>query len=153
VVGFPTGFGLDVFARTMQGKMEAALGQPIVVQNMPGDIGNIANGYVASAAPNGYTLLLTASNIGVFPLLKPNMSYDPVKAFAFIGEVSETPILCVVRSDFPINTIADLVKEAKANPGQMKFCSEGTGAPSHLIVDLIAKLNDMKLTRVAFEHV
>lgn len=152
VVGFPLGGGLDFLIRTAQPKMEEALGQKLTIENKPGNLGNIANAVVAKSDPDGYTLLMTASNIGVFPFLNPDLAYDPVKAFTAVGEVAEMVNLCVVKPDSKIQSFGDLVKEAKANPGQIKFASEGTGAPSHLIVDLLGKLNDVKLTRVPYDH-
>lgn len=151
VVPFPPGGGLDFLIRTVQPKMEAELGQPLVIENRPGNLGNIGNAYVAKAAPDGYTLLVTAVNIGVFPFMFPDLPYDPLTAFTPVGELAQTPGGCVVGPASDFKSFADIIARAKANPGRVKFASEGTGAPSHLIVDLIAKLNDVKFTRVPYD--
>jgi tripartite-type tricarboxylate transporter receptor subunit TctC len=151
IVPFPPGGGLDFLIRTIQRNLASSLGQPFVIENKPGNLGNIGNAFVAKAHADGYTLLMTAVNIGVFPHMFADLTYDPLTAFAPIGEVAQTPGGCIVGSKSKINSFEELIKEAKANPGRIKFASEGTGAPSHLIVDLIAKLNDVKLTRVPYD--
>jgi tripartite-type tricarboxylate transporter receptor subunit TctC len=151
VVPFPPGGGLDFLARTIQPKMEAALGQPLVIENKPGDLGNIGNAYVATAPRDGYTALMTAVNIGVFPHIFSNLPYDPLRAFAPIGEVAQTPGGCIVGPNSRFKDFGDIINEAKAKPASIKFASEGTGSPSHLIVQLIAQLNGVHFTRVPYD--
>jgi tripartite-type tricarboxylate transporter receptor subunit TctC len=149
VIPFPPG-GLDFLLRTIQSRLEETLGQPIVIENKPGATGNIGNAYVAKAVPDGYTLLFTATNIGVFPHMFENMAYDPLKDFAVIGEVGETPGVFIVNNDSKFQSLADLVKEAKANPGTLTYGTPGNGSPSHLNVELLAKANDLKLIHAPY---
>jgi tripartite-type tricarboxylate transporter receptor subunit TctC len=150
VVPFPPGGGLDFLLRTIQPKWEAALAQPMVIENRPGATGNVGNAYVAKSEPDGYTLLITATNIGMFPHVFPHLTYDPLKDFAVIGLVGETPGTCIVNpAKFQI--LAALISEAKANPGKLNYGSTGNGSPSQLLTELIAKLNNVSFTHVPYK--
>jgi tripartite-type tricarboxylate transporter receptor subunit TctC len=151
VIPFPAGGPLDFLTRTIQPKLEASLGQPIIVENRPGATGNIGNAYVAKAEPDGYTLVVTATNMGVFPHMFPHLNYDPIKDLTVVSGLGETPTACVVNPSSPIKNFADLINEAKAKPGQLTFGSSGPGAPSHLIVELIGKRNNVKFTHVPYK--
>ncbi|MES1155401.1 MAG: tripartite tricarboxylate transporter substrate binding protein, partial [Pseudorhodoplanes sp.] len=151
VIPFPAGGTLDTILRTVQPKMEAALGQSIVVENKPGATGNIGNAYVAKSEPDGCTLLETATNIGVFPHIFPKLNYDPLKDLVIIGGVAETPRVCVVNAEGNIKTFAELLQTAQANPGSVSFGSAGAGASSHLVVELIAQLNHVTFTHVPYK--
>lgn len=152
VVPFPPGFAFDFLPRTIQARMESELRQPLLIENMPGDLGNIGNAYVAKSEPDGYTLAMTAVNIGVFPHIYANLTYDPLKDFAGIGQIAETPGLCIVNPASRFKTFGDLMTEAREHPGKIKYGSASTGAPSHLIVELIAKVNGVSFTHVPFTH-
>jgi tripartite-type tricarboxylate transporter receptor subunit TctC len=152
IVPYPEGFALDYLPRAIEGKMERALGQSLIIENKPGELGNIGNSYVAKAAPDGYTLAMTAVNIGVFPYIYSKMAYNPLTDFAGVGQIAETPGVCIVNTASRFQTFGDLMREAKENPRRLKFGSASTGAPSHLIVELIAKLNDVKFTHVPYTH-
>src|SRR6202142_617775 len=97
-IPFAAGGPLDFLMRTIQPKMEALLRQSIIIENRPGATGNIGNAYVAKAAPDGYTLVMTATNIGVLPHVFPSLSYDPIKDFAVLGGVAESPTVCIVNA-------------------------------------------------------
>jgi tripartite-type tricarboxylate transporter receptor subunit TctC len=151
VIPFPPGGTLDYILRTIQPKLEASLGQPIVIESRPGATGNIGNAYVAKSEPDGYTLVETATNIGVFPHIFSNLTYDPLKDLTVVGGVAETPTNCVVNPKGRFQTFTDLMKEAKANPGHVKFGSSGVGAPSHLVVELIGRRNNVKFAHVPYK--
>jgi tripartite-type tricarboxylate transporter receptor subunit TctC len=128
VVPFPPGATLDFLFQTIGSEMENALGQPIRVENKPGDTGNIGNAYVAKAVPDGYTLLMTAVNIGVFPHIFPKLAYDPINDFVAIGEIAETPGGLVVNATSKFQSLGDLISEARDNPATLTFGSAGSGA-------------------------
>jgi tripartite-type tricarboxylate transporter receptor subunit TctC len=151
VLPFPPGGPLDFLIRTIQRNMETALGQTIVIESRPGASGNVGSAYVAKAAPDGYTLLTMATNIGVFPHVFPHLPYDPIKDLAVVGVVAETPNVCVVNTASKYQSFADIIKEAKANPGKVVYGSTGTGSPSHLIPELMAKLNKVSFTHVPYK--
>lgn len=151
VIPFPAGGPLDFLLRTVMPEMEAQLGQTIIIENRPGATGNLGNAYVAKAPPDGYTLVMTATNIGVLPHVFSHLTYDPIKDFAVVGGVAESPTACVVNSASPIRSFADLINEAKVNPGKLTFGSSGNGSPQHLVGELIAKLNNVKFTHVPYK--
>jgi tripartite-type tricarboxylate transporter receptor subunit TctC len=152
IVPFPSGSALDFLFQTIRPKMERALGQPVKLENRPGDTGNVGNAYVAKAAPDGYTLLMTAVNIGVFPHIFSNLPYDPISDFATIGEIAETPGGLVVNAKSKIKSLGDLISEAKSKPATLKFGSAGNGAPSHITVEMIARQNNVEFVHVPYKH-
>ncbi|HYX66578.1 MAG TPA: tripartite tricarboxylate transporter substrate binding protein, partial [Burkholderiales bacterium] len=118
----------EALARVVTTKMSAALGQPIVIESKPGANGEIGTASVASAAPDGYTLLL--SHLGptaISPALKKSLPYDPVKDFEPISQVVAGPTLLVVRNDLPVRSVKELIDYAKANPGKLAYGSVGVG--------------------------
>jgi tripartite-type tricarboxylate transporter receptor subunit TctC len=131
--------------------MQSALGQPYIIESRPGAAGSVATAYVAKATPDGYTLLAIPTIIGLFPHVFPHLTYDPIKDFAVVGSLAETPGVCVVNSASKIKDFAGLIKEAKDNPGKITFASSGAGTPAHLDTEMIAKLNNVKMTHVPYK--
>ncbi len=146
VVPFPPGGGTDVLIRLMTERLGELLGQPVVVDNRPGATGSIGNDRVAKAPPDGYTLLAQASIIGVFPHMLPGLLYNPLRDFAAIGMIGETPTVFVVHPDFPAVVLKDLVQASRRKP--LTFGTAGIGSPQHLGTE--------RMTRelgIAAEHV
>ena len=128
----------EALARIVTTKMSAALGQPIVIESKPGANGEIGTASVASAAPDGYTLLL--SHLGptaISPALKKSLPYDPVKDFEPISQVVAGPTLLVVRNDLPVTSVKELIDYAKANPGKLAYGSVGVGSTTHLAGEML----------------
>jgi len=128
----------EALARVVTGKMAAALGQPIVIESKPGANGEIGTASVASAAPDGYTLLL--SHLGptaISPALKKSLPYDPLKDFEPISQVVAGPTLLVVRNDLPVKSVKELIDYAKANPGKLAYGSVGVGSTTHLAGEML----------------
>lgn len=128
----------EALARVVTAKMAAALGQPIVIESKPGANGEIGTASVASAAPDGYTLLL--SHLGptaISPALKKSLPYDPVKDFEPISQVVAGPTLLVVRNDLPVKSVKELIDYAKANPGKLAYGSVGVGSTTHLAGEML----------------
>jgi tripartite-type tricarboxylate transporter receptor subunit TctC len=136
VVPYTPGTSMDTLARTISPKLAQSLGQPVVVENRPGASGNIGTGYVANAAADGYTLLMTVSTFVMNPSLFKSVPYDPVKSFAPIGQVATGALVFAVNPTFPANTLADAIKDFRANPGKYTYASPGTGTPQHLAMEL-----------------
>jgi tripartite-type tricarboxylate transporter receptor subunit TctC len=151
VVPFPAGGGTDILVRLIQEKMSTELGQQLVLDNKPGATGNIGGAYVANATPDGYTLLVQATIIGMFSHIFPNLSYDPVHDFVPIGGIAETATVLVVNAESKIMTLADLIKEARARPAALNYGTAGVGSPSHLAAEMMGKLNDAKITHVPYK--
>jgi len=138
VVPFPPGGGTDILVRLIQDKYAAKLGQPIVIDNRPGASGNIGAGVVAKSRPDGYSLIVQATIVGIYPSVFSNLPYDPLTDFAYIGTVAESPAVVVTNPNSKFKTIADLVAEGKARP--LNFASAGVGSPQHLATERLSKL-------------
>ncbi len=116
VVGFPAGAGPDLIARLIGQDLSQQLGQGFVVENKSGALGTIAAGDVARAAPDGYTLLMTTNTTGAAaPALVKNLTYDPGKDFAPIMRIVTSPMILVVKPDFPADTVKDFLAYARKN--------------------------------------
>jgi tripartite-type tricarboxylate transporter receptor subunit TctC len=129
---YPPGGTTDILARLLAPKLQAALGQPVIVENKGGASSNIGTEYVAKAKPDGYTLLL-GNNTGVVinqHLYKLNIT--PSRDLAPVIEVSAVPLVLFVHPSFPAKTVAELVAEVKKHPGKYNFASGGSGSPQHL---------------------
>src|SRR5437588_723429 len=150
IVPFAPGGPTDIIARILSAALAQSLGQQLVVDNRGGAAGNIGMGQVARAMPDGYTLLLASTAIAVNPALFRNLPYDPFKDFAPVSELVNAPNVLIVRPDSGINTIADLVREAKANPSKFNYSSPGAGTKSHLTGELLKLRAGIEMVHVPF---
>jgi tripartite-type tricarboxylate transporter receptor subunit TctC len=150
VVPFAPGGPTDIIARILSIALSHSLGQQVIVDNRGGAAGNIGMGQVARATPDGYTLLLSSTAIAVNPALFKSLPYDPIKDFAPISELVSAPNVLVVRPDSGINTIADLVAQAKANPQKFNYSSPGAGTKSHLTGELLKLRAGIQMVHVPF---
>jgi tripartite-type tricarboxylate transporter receptor subunit TctC len=137
VVPFPPGGPTDGMARIISDRLSAVLGQPIVVENRGGAGGGIGGKFVAEAEPDGYTLLMSPSGaLATGPVINPNIGYDPAKVFAPIARLIETPLIIAVNPSLPVHSMAEVVAYAKANPGKLRWGSQGFGTAPHLLIEL-----------------
>jgi tripartite-type tricarboxylate transporter receptor subunit TctC len=138
IVPAPAGGPTDVPGRLIADGLSSLTGQRFVVENRVGAGGLVAGEYVARAAPDGYTLLYANTSVlAVNPALQgANMPYDPAKAFAPVGFVSNSPQLLVGNAKLPYRTVQDLVAWAKAHPGKLNFATAGVGTLPHLTYEL-----------------
>ena len=151
LVGFAAGGSTDVFARAIAPRMQALLGQPVVIENRPGAAGNIGSEAVARAAPDGYTLVMaTSSTHATNAALYRNMPFDAQRDFAPISQTTFIPNLLVVHPDVPARDFAGLVAEAKAKPGVLNFGNAGSGTSQHLSAALIAARTGIDVTHVSY---
>jgi len=137
VVPFPPGGPTDGVARIISDRLSAVLGAPIVVENRGGAGGGIGGKFVAEADPDGYTLLMSPGGaLTTGPVINPNIGYDPDKVFAPIAQLIETPIIIEVNPSLPVHSMAEVVAYAKANPGKLRWGSQGFGTAPHLLIEL-----------------
>ena len=152
VVPFPPGGSATIIARIIADKMSDALGQQIVVDNRGGAGGSIAARQVAKSAPDGTTLLLAfTGTLAVSPLIFPNVGYDPRKDFAAIGLIGMAPSVLAVNPSVPARSVADLIRIAKAAPGQIQYGSPGIGTTNHLAGELLAAMAGIKITHIPYK--
>lgn len=152
VVGFPPGGGIDFTARAIQPGLEAALGQPIVIEYKPGAGGVLAASELARAAPDGYTLLV--ANTGPFaiaPYLQSKAPYDPVRQFTYIGQIAEAGYVVATRSDHPARDLKGFVDWARANAGKANYASGGIGSSTHLNGELLNGVAGLDLLHVPYK--
>ncbi|AYD67570.1 tripartite tricarboxylate transporter substrate binding protein [Achromobacter sp. LC458] len=124
IVPFPAGSGTDAVGRIFGQELSTILGQQIVVENKPGANATIAASYVARAKPDGYTLFVTTNTShSAAPWLMKNVSYDPVKDFTPIARGGNLPFILVVNPKRPWKNVAELVADAKKNPGRITYAS------------------------------
>jgi len=152
IVVYPAGGASDVTARLIATKLSEAIGQSVVVENKPGANGIIATEYVAKAAPDGYTMLM--ANLGpnaINPVVYKKLPYDAVKDFSAVTLTTIVPQFIVVAPTQPINSLADLIAYAKANPGKVTFASAGNGASNHLSGELFNAMAGIKMEHVPYK--
>lgn len=150
VVSYAAGGGADLMARLIAPKLADALGQTVVVDNKPGASGQIAAGLVARATPDGSQLLLDASSFAVNPSLFPKLPYDSDKAFTPLAVLALFPNVLVCSPGFEAKTVKDLVRMAKAKPGQISYASSGNGSAQHLAGALFEDRAGVSLVHVPY---
>jgi tripartite-type tricarboxylate transporter receptor subunit TctC len=134
VVAFVPGGATDTLARQISNDLKEALGQSIVVENRPGASGYLAWNHVASAEPDGYTLLLAENALGISQALykKGTSSFDPLTQYDAVAAVATSPSALIVAKNVPANTVAELVAFSRTVPQKMNYGSAGVGSVSHL---------------------
>ena len=137
VVPYPPGGGTDVVARIVQMRLQAALGQNVLIDNKGGAGGSLGTDVVAKSAPDGYTVLFTLSSHTINPAIFPKLPYDTLKDFEPVGLVASLPQILVANTAVPVRTVADVVAQAKAAPDKSSFASVGNGSPGHLAGELM----------------
>jgi tripartite-type tricarboxylate transporter receptor subunit TctC len=150
VVPYPPGGGTDVIARIVQGKLQAALGQNIVIDNKGGAGGSVGTDIVAKAPSDGYTVLFTLNSHTVNPAIYAKLPFDTLKDFEPVGTVASLPQILVANPAFPANSVAELIAMAKAKPGTLAYASVGVGSPGHLAGELFKLRTGTQLTHVPY---
>jgi len=152
VVGFSAGGPTDVIARIIAQDMTASFGQTVLVENKAGAASMIATQEVKRSAPDGYTLYVTTLTHSVNAILHADKKpYDPIADFTPITLVCHLPLVMVAKGDSPFNTAADVVKTAKAKPGEVSYGSSGNGGSAHLAGALVEALTGTKMLHVPFK--
>lgn len=152
IVPFPPGGPTDVMGRTAAKAMADKLGQPFVVENKVGAGGNIGTDAMAKAAPDGYTVGLSAiSSLGIAPHLYPKLPFAVEKDFTPISLVGTSPCVIVINPSAPFSDIKGLVAYAKANPGKLSYATSGIGTSNHLAAELLQATAGIKLTNIPYK--
>jgi tripartite-type tricarboxylate transporter receptor subunit TctC len=150
IVAAPGGSSLDVIARTLGDKLKERLGQPVVVENIPGASGTIASGNVTRAAPDGHTLLISYNGPLAYTQYLTTLSYDPQKDLAAVIQTSSQPNVLVVPAYLPVKSVAELVAYAKARPGKLNYASVGNGSSSHLTMELLKTMAGIYVVHIPY---
>ena len=150
VVPYPPGGGTDVIARIVQPRLQALLGQPLVIDNKGGAGGSLGTEVVSKAAPDGYTVLFTLSSHTINPAIFPKLPYDTLKDFEPVGTVASLPQLLAANPGLPVRTVADVVAQAKAAPDKFSFASVGNGSPGHLAGELMVTRTGARMVHIPY---
>ncbi len=150
VVPYPPGGGTDVIARILQPRLQADLGQSVVIDNKGGAGGSVGSDVVAKSAPDGYTVLFTLSSHTINPAIYAKLPFDTLKDFESVGMAASLPQILVAHPGLAVKDMPDLVQQAKANPGKFSYASVGNGSPGHLAGELMGLRIDAQITHIPY---
>ena len=137
VVGFPAGGPLDQHARLLSDKLQAVLGQPIIMDYKPGAGGTVGAQDVMKAPADGHTLMVANTGVmAINPALYPKLPYGTLKDFTPIARTAMQPLALLVNNNVPVKTLPEFISYAKANPGKVNYGSAGNGGISHLVPEM-----------------
>jgi tripartite-type tricarboxylate transporter receptor subunit TctC len=151
VTPFAPGGGTDVFARILAQRFSESLGQQFFVDNRPGAGSTTGTEFVAHSPPDGYTFLMTSASFAFNPGLYPKLRYDSMKDFAPVSQVVAVPIVIAVLPTLPAKGPLDIVKLARAKPGEVLYSSSGPGSAMHLAGALFGSVTKSELTHVPYK--
>jgi tripartite-type tricarboxylate transporter receptor subunit TctC len=151
VVAFPAGGGIDTVTRLLAPKLTEALGQPMVIENRVGASGNIGTDYVAKSAPDGYTVLMAYASHASNAALFEKLPYDTVRDFQPVSMIGAVPHVILVTPSLPVKTVPELVRLAKARPGEITYSSPGNGTPLHLATELLKVAAGIDIRHVPYK--
>ncbi len=152
VVPFPAGGQTDIQARLMAAKLQPALGVTVLVDNKPGASSILGTMEVVRAVPDGHTLLYTISvTAAQNPHLFTKLPYDALKDLTPVMFAARSSTVLTVPTNSPFNSVADLIKYAKANPGKLNYASSSLGSTSHLVAELMQQATGTQMTHIPFK--
>jgi tripartite-type tricarboxylate transporter receptor subunit TctC len=151
VVGYPPGGPLDTVSRVLAPRMSEDLKQTVVVENKPGASGVIAGEIVVRSIPDGTTLILNGITHTLLPALRPDLPFDTAKDFTSVALVGYGPLLLVVPASSPLKSVAELVAQAKAQPGSIAYGSAGSGTSLHIAPAMLARAAKVELLHVPYK--
>lgn len=152
VVPAAAGGPTHITAQLLADKMQASLGQPVIVEPRPGAGNNLGAEFVARSAPDGYTLLFaTTGTHAINQTLFKKLPFDPIKDFAPVSLVVQYPLMLVVNQDLPVHSVKELIEYAKKNPGKLNRASGGTGTSMHLSGELFVKQANIDAPHIPYK--
>jgi tripartite-type tricarboxylate transporter receptor subunit TctC len=151
VVPFTAGSATDIMARVVGEKLQAAWGQPVVVENRPGAGGTLGATQVAKSEADGHTLLVVSTGHVVNPVLYSGIQYDTLGDFAGVSPLAALPSMLVVGAGSPIKTVAELLAAARAKPGALNYASAGVGSATHVNAEKFRALANLQITHIPFK--
>ncbi|MBM3361326.1 MAG: tripartite tricarboxylate transporter substrate binding protein [Betaproteobacteria bacterium] len=151
VVPFTAGSATDIMARVVGEKLQAAWGQPVVVENRPGAGGTLGATQVARSDPDGHTLVVVSTGHVVNPVLYSNLQYDTLSDFSGVSPLATLPSVLVVGAGSPIKSVAELIAAARAKPGALNYASAGVGSATHVNAEKFRASANLQLTHIPFK--
>jgi len=152
VIPFAPGGPTDILGRAVGQKLAESLGQSVVIENRGGAGGNLGAELVARSAPDGYTALMGATSThAINPHLYARLGFDPVRDFAPVTLVANTPSLLAVHPALPVKSVGDLIALARARPGQLTYASAGNGSSNHLAGVLLCLMAKIDMVHIPYK--
>jgi tripartite-type tricarboxylate transporter receptor subunit TctC len=153
VNGFPAGGPSDILARILAERLQESLGQTVFVENRPGATGSIGAQYVAGAAPDGYTLLVTPSSTHAVSPNTTKLPWDPQRDFSPIAMVGNVTTILVATPSLPVANLAELIAHARAHPGKLNYGTPGRGSNLHLGMEMLKQSAGIDLVHVPYKGI
>lgn len=150
IVPFPPGGGADAAARVIGKRLQADLGEPVIVENKPGAGGNIAADLVAQSAGDGKTLVLTTNSLVINPLIDANVRFNPKTSFAAVAMIATSPLVIVVGQATPYKNLKEFIDAAKREPGRLSYASCGNGSIHHLAGEQFKTLTGIQVQHIPY---
>jgi tripartite-type tricarboxylate transporter receptor subunit TctC len=151
VVPFAPAGGSDIVARLLVEELSPRLGQPVIVENRPGQAASVGAAFVAQQPPDGYTILIATPGVQMTnPFLYANLPYDAERGFTPIVHIAHLPNILVVHPSVPANSVAEFIAHVRANPDRLSFSSTGPGSSSHLAMELFMTMSGTRMTHVPY---
>ena len=151
IVGFAAGLSPDILARLIGQSLSERLGQQFIIDNRPGAASNIGTEAVAHATADGYTLLLTVSANAINASLYTSLNFNFAQDLVPVAPIGRTPFVIVVNPAFPIDSVAELIDYAKANPGKINIASAGPGTGPHVACELFKMMTGVDMVQVPYK--
>jgi tripartite-type tricarboxylate transporter receptor subunit TctC len=151
VVPYTPGTGADILARILGPRLAERWKVGVVTDNRAGATGIIGTDVVAKAAPDGHTLLFTATSFSTTPALTAKLPFDPVKSFAPVSLVATSSMSLVVHPQLPVKSVKEFIAFARRQPGKLLYCTPGNGGPQHLAMELIKLETGIDLVHVPYK--
>ena len=149
IVSFAPGGLTDLIARALQSKLQEGLGQPVIIENRPGAGGTLAEGLLAKAPPDGYTILLSADSVPANPHLIPRLPYDTFKDLLPVSMLARIPLVLLINNNVPSATVKDFVQYAKTR--DFSYGSPGVGTSNHLYFELFKDNTGITMPHLAYK--
>lgn len=150
VVPFPPGGIVDTVARQLQPRLQAALGQTVLIDNRGGAGGTVGVGEVVRAAPDGHTLVMVFDAYATYPLVYPKLGYDTGKDLVPVTQIASNPLVLVVNPGVPATDLKQFVALAKSRPGKLNFASVGAGSSNHLTAEYFKSVSGTFITHIPY---
>lgn len=150
VSAYPPGGSVTLVARIIADKLSENLGQPVVIDNKPGASTSIGSEFVMRASPDGYTLLLAAATLVLYPYMIP-ATLDVTKDLAAVANVGSGDLILAVHPSLPVNNLQELIALAKSKPGQLNYSTSGAGGLTHLAMEQLSLMTGMKLKHIPYK--
>lgn len=150
VVPYAAGGGADITARLLAPRMQAGLGQPVVIENRTGANGVLGAEIVARAAPDGYTLGMVVSSHVINKAVLPNLPFDPVTDFAAVMLVARTQLVLVATPTLGVSTVQELIAKIRGKPGEYAYASPGAGSNVHVFLEWFVRRAGLQMVHVPY---